>query len=218
MLLKAGTNINKMTNTPYWIELAQKMQSIAQNGLTYAQGKYDIERYEQLRQLSIDMLEHYTGEPNDIIKQIFASDSGYRTPKIDVRGVVFHENKILLVQELLDMKWSLPGGWAEVGLSPFENTKKEVLEEAGIKVTPIRILALLDKRKHAHPPDINHSYKIFVLCQWDSGELKAGMETNDAAFFSRDAIPETSMERIIPEQIATMFEFLDNPEKTVYCD
>ena len=123
-----------------------------------------------------------------------------------------------MVKESNDGKWTLPGGWADVNYSPFEVAKKEVSEEAGIIVKPIRLLAVFDKMKHAHPPDIYHVYKLFILCK-DSGEaVKPGMETTDAAWIERDAIPPLSGLRITKEQILTMFEFLNDPEKDVLCD
>ncbi len=201
-----------------WLQIAKEIQSIAQAGLAYSENKFDIDRYQRLRKLSISILKKYTGAPVEKIRDMFASEEGYQTPKVDVRGVIFRKGKILMVREALDGKWTLPGGWADVGFSPFEIAEKEVFEEAGIKVTPERLLAVFDKMKHSHPPDIYHVYKLFILCK-DSGQhVKPGMETTAADWFSRNEIPELSELRITHEQINIMFGFYDHPGKDVICD
>ncbi len=201
-----------------WLDIAKEMQSIAQSGLEYSPNPYDIDRYKQLRELSIKIMHEFTQTPMQKIRELFASETGYQTPKVDVRGVVFHEGKILMVRERIDDKWSLPGGWADVGYSPFEIASKEVWEEAGITVNPERLLAVFDKTKHAHPPDVYHVYKLFILCKYSGGKLKTGSETTDVNWFPRDKIPDLSTPRISIEQIQTMFEYFDNPQKDVLCD
>ena len=201
-----------------WLQIAKEIQSIAQAGLTYTDNRFDIERYTRLREISIRILNEYTGTPIEKITKLFAGEEGYQTPKVDVRGVVFRNGRILMVKEVLDGKWTLPGGWADVGYSPFEVAAKEVFEEAGIKVKPVRLLAVFDKMKHSHPPDIYHVYKLFILCE-DSDEIvKPGMETTAAEWFERNKIPQLSELRITHEQIETMFQFYDHPEKDVMCD
>jgi ADP-ribose pyrophosphatase YjhB (NUDIX family) len=201
-----------------WLSLAKEIQSIAQAGLAYSTNKFDRARYQQLRELSIKILQEFTDAPYEKIRTLFASEEGYQTPKVDIRGVVFRDGKILMVREAIDGKWTLPGGWADIGYSPFEIAAKEVFEEAGIEVKPIRLLAVFDKMKHAHPPDIYHVYKLFILCK-DSGlEVRPGMETTQADWFAREKIPELSELRITKEQIRIMFDFYDHPEKDVLCD
>ena len=201
-----------------WLQIAKEIQSISQAGLTYTENKYDIERYQRLRDLSVSILKEYTDAPVEKIRTLFTSEEGYQTPKIDVRGVIFREGKILMVRESIDGKWTLPGGWADVGYSPFEIAEKEIFEEAGIKVTPERLLAVFDKMKHSHPPDIYHVYKFFILCRDSGQDVKPGMETTDVGWFGRDENLPLSELRITREQINIMFDFYDNPEKDVLCD
>ena len=201
-----------------WLQIAKEIQSIAQAGLAYTENKYDIERYQRLRNLSFSILKEYTDAPVEKIRSLFASEEGYQTPKVDIRGVVFREGKILMVRESIDGKWTLPGGWADVGYSPFEIAEKEIFEEAGIKVTPERLLAVFDKMKHSHPPDIYHVYKLFILCRDSGQEVKPGMETTDVGWFERDKNLPLSELRITREQINIMFDFYDNPGKEVICD
>ena len=94
-----------------WLEIAHNLQSIAQAGLTYAQDKYDLERYNQILQLSKDIIAEYSEMKMEKLHEIFNLEQGYLTPKVDVRGVIFRGDKILLVKERLDGRWSLPGGW-----------------------------------------------------------------------------------------------------------
>jgi ADP-ribose pyrophosphatase YjhB (NUDIX family) len=201
-----------------WLKVAKEIQAIAQAGLTYSENKYDIDRYRQLRELSVQILKEYTDAPVEKIRHLFANEEGYQTPKVDIRSVVFRDGRILMVRESIDGLWTLPGGWADVNYSPFEVAAKEVLEEAGIHVKPQRLLAVFDKMKHLHPPDIYHVYKLFILCL-DSGEaVKPGLETIDAAWVDRNTIPPLSLLRITKQQIELMFEYYDNPKKDALCD
>jgi len=201
-----------------WLDIAKRLQSIAQAGLEYGHDKYDLERYQMIRDISVEIMQHYTEVPVEKIIGLFASEKGYQTPKVDIRGVVFREGKILMVKEGIDGKWSLPGGWADVGHSPFEVAKKEVFEETNLNVKPLRLLALFDKVKHDHPPDMYHIYKLFILCKDLGGNIQPGMETLDVKWAGRDEKQILSEPRISQKQIDIMFEFLDNPDKPVMCD
>ncbi|MGD2035264.1 MAG: NUDIX hydrolase [Bacteroidales bacterium] len=201
-----------------WLDIAKELQSIAQAGLEYTTNPYDVERYMQLRELSVKIIHEYSHVPMQKIYELFASEKGYQTPKVDIRGVVFRKEKILMVKEKIDGNWSLPGGWADVGFSPFETAAKEIREEAGIIVEPAKLLAVFDKTKHNHPPDAYHVYKLFIECKDTGGAVKPGIETSDAGWFGRDEIPLLSEPRITIEQIRIMFNFYDHPGQPVLCD
>lgn len=203
---------------PKWLTWAKEIQGIAQTGLAYAKDVYDIERYQALRELSVDILANYTYESKERIRLSFAGEDGYSTPKVDVRGVIFQDDKILLVHEKLDGKWALPGGWADIGLSPSEVVVKEIAEESGYQAEAVRLLAVLDKKFHQHPPEPYHVYKMFILCRINGGEAAGGVETSGAGFFAEDAFPELSEERNTVEQLHTLFQYLHNPEKEVILD
>ena len=206
-----------MSTSP-WLTIAQRMQAIAQAGLTYAENTYDVERYEELKQLSASLLAEYTDTPIEKIIGLFDREVGYQTPKVDVRGVIFKDGKLLMVREVVDGGWTVPGGWADVGYSPSEIAVKEVQEEAGITVEPVRLLAVLDKRCHPHPPTPFYTYKIFILCHHVSGTPTVGPETSDVGYFGPDELPTLSVERLTASQTALLFEFLDNPGKEVVFD
>ena len=201
-----------------WLEWAKRIQALSQTGLTYSKDIYDIERYEELRQISVEIMTEYTELEMSKIKDLFTNETGYQTPKIDVRGVVFKNDQILMVQENFDGKWALPGGFCDIGLSPSENVVKEIKEESGYDVIPIRLIALLDKNKHPHPPDAYHYYKIFILCEIIGGEATIGIETSNIQFFAEHNLPQLSTNRNTESQINTLFEFLRNPEKETIFD
>jgi ADP-ribose pyrophosphatase YjhB (NUDIX family) len=208
---------------PELLHHAQRLQALAQNGITYAVNPYDLERYLEIREISAKLLQELTDEPFEKILRVFTQETGYQTPKIDIRAVVFRDGKeILLVREKLDHnRWTLPGGWADIGYSPTEVAVKEVHEEAGLLVKPSRLLALLDKAKHAHPPEPAYAYKAFIRCEVIGGDLtQETTETAGAAWFTQDAISglELSVDRVTQEQLDMFFMFLANPELPALCD
>ncbi|MGG3573480.1 NUDIX hydrolase [Bacillus gobiensis] len=201
-----------------WLDWAKQIHAISQTGLAYSKDVYDKERYEQLLRLSTEIFAEYTDSGMEKIKLFFSKETGYQTPKVDVRGVVFKENKILLVKENSDQRWALPGGFCDVGLSPAENAVKEIKEESGYDTVSTKLLAVLDYHKHPHPPDIFHYYKIFIQCELIGGSPSMGVETNDVQFFSESNLPELSINRNTESQIKLLFEFLRNPQKEAIVD
>ncbi len=200
-----------------WLEWAERIQAIAQNGLAYSENEFDIERYRQLRSLAAEIIEEYSNHSFQMIHDVFDNEGGYATPKVDVRGVVFKGNKILLVKERSEGKWTLPGGWADVNATPTENVIREIQEESGYITRVIRLLAIHDRSKHPHCPQYPFRvYKMFFLCEITGGTMKAGMETTDCGFFALRELPELSQRRITFDQIETMFR-LSNERKTE-CD
>jgi len=100
-------------------ERIKRIQALAEIGLEFNNSNYDKERYDEIQNICLEMLEQLTDVPVPKIQVIIQEKNGYKTPKVDVRAVVFNpEGLILLVQEKVDGCWSLPGGWADVGYSP----------------------------------------------------------------------------------------------------
>lgn len=163
--------------------------------MTYSNDRYDIERFNQIRNLSIEILNEYTDIDNKKIKNLFCNETGYQTPKIDIRGAIFKEDKILLVKETIDGWWVMPGGWVEVNLSIRENIIKEVKEESGVNISPKRIIAILDRKKHNTSPSPYGIYKIFVLCDSIDGQYKSNIGTEKSEFFDRNNLPQLSLLR-----------------------
>lgn len=201
-----------------WLEWAKRIQSLSQAGLAYSKDVYDIERFEELRSISAEIMAEHTEVEMEKIKDLFASEKGYQTPKMDVRGAVFRDGKILLVKEKVDNKWALPGGFCDIGISPSENIAKEIQEESGFEAVPVKLLALLDMNKHGHPPQLYHYYKLFVQCEIVGGEATLGIETEGVDFFSASSLPELSLNRNTEDQIEMLFSFLHDAEKTAILD
>jgi ADP-ribose pyrophosphatase YjhB (NUDIX family) len=191
---------------PKWLGWAKQLQAIAQAGLEYSKDKYDIERFQQIRELSVEILNEYTGISHEKIKDLFCNETGYQTPKVDIRAAIFKADRILLVKESFDGRWALPGGWAEFNLSVKENVVKEAKEEAGVNVVPKRLIAVQDRNKHNKPATAYGIYKIFVLCDLIDGEFKKNIETEESGFFPLAALPPLSLRRNTPRQIKMCFD------------
>jgi ADP-ribose pyrophosphatase YjhB (NUDIX family) len=202
-----------MQSSPPWLEWSRKLQAIAQNGLLFAKDPYDRERYEEIREIAAQMMAAGSGEPVEVVTGLFSGQAGYATPKVDVRAVIFRDDKILLVQESQDTRWTLPGGWADPNESPSESVTREVAEESGFKTRAVKLLAVFDRAKHHHIPlHPFHVYKLFIRCEIESGEARASLETLAVAFFAEDRIPDLSLARVTPAQIARCFQHLRHPE------
>ncbi|TES58145.1 NUDIX domain-containing protein [Halalkalibacterium halodurans] len=207
-----------MTIEPKWLEWAKQLQAIAQAGLTYSKDVYDLERFELLREVSLEIVAHHTEVDRRTIKDLFAHETGYPTPKVDIRAVVFKEEKLLMVQETSDGGWALPGGWGDIGLTPKEVAEKEVKEEAGLDVKATKLLAVFDKACHPHPPSPYHVYKLFIQCEITGGVPKKGIETSAVGFFAQDELPSLSVARNTQSQLDIAFKHRLNPDTPVYLD
>lgn len=203
---------------PKWLEWAKQLQSIAQAGLTYSKDIYDLERFEMIRDISVEMLSLHTDVSKTVIKDLFANETGYATPKVDIRAVVFKDNKILMVRENTDGDWALPGGWGDIGLSPSEVAVKEVKEESGFDVKAKKLIAVFDKKCHPHPPSPYHVYKMFIQCEIIGGKPQEGIETNAVGFFAENELPSLSIARNTESQIQLAFKHMRNPQEPVYFD
>jgi len=206
---------------PKWLDWAQRLQALAQTGLNYEPHIFDRERYEAVRQIAAEMMAAYTDAEIEKVKGMFTAEDGHATPKIDVRGVVFRDNAILMVRENLDAgRWTLPGGWADINESAAEATVREVYEESGYRTRAVKLLALYDRNRH-HPPSVFHAYKVIIQCELTGDmpedahaaeESASFRETGEATFFREDQLPQDlSLGRITQPQILRFFEHYRNP-------
>lgn len=201
------------------IEIAKRIRALAQNGLFYGKDEYDIERYNELVVLSDRITSLMTGYPEIEIQKSYKPATDYITPKVDIRAVVFNDkDEILMVKERADGLWSIPGGWADVGYTPSEVAVKEIKEETGLDVEAVRLLAVLDKRKHNHPPHSHYVYKIFILCRIKGGVLDHAFDILDNGFFALNNLPPLSEERVLKSHIDMMYELKNNPDKQPFFD
>ncbi|MFO7668749.1 MAG: NUDIX hydrolase N-terminal domain-containing protein [Bacteroidales bacterium] len=190
------------------LALAKRVQAIAESGLYYTESDWDIDRYKNLEKIIMEMISKITNQPLEVVEVVMPDLYGYKTPKIDVRAVLINpRHEILLVKERVDSRWSMPGGWCDIGFTPSEVAEKEAFEEAGINLKAGRLLAVLDKKCHDHPEDLHYSYKIFIECTAEDYSITTGMETLDVGFFKQNELPELSTPRNTKGQIEMMFDF-----------
>jgi ADP-ribose pyrophosphatase YjhB (NUDIX family) len=190
------------------LQWARKVQAIAQNGLTFTQDPFDRERFQQLQELVTTILTSQLAITPDQLQDLWLGDDGYATPKVDVRGGVFEENKVLLVRERSDGKWALPGGWVDVGDGPAFAVEREIREESGYLAKAVKLAALFDKNNpaHGHPPSILHIYKLFFLCELTGGTPTLSNETDGVDFFPVSSLPPLSTGRTTQSEIERLHE------------
>lgn len=186
------------------LDQIKKLKALADTGLVYATDGYNRDRYEQILEVSLELMAQVGNTTTEELKAAFLPVTEYPTVKTDVRGLVLSPDKkqVLMACESVDGKWTLPGGWADVGDTPSEAVVKEIFEETGITAKPVALLAVFDKRVHPHPPQPFYVYKLVILCEAVLGELKSGFDMAGAAYFDVDNLPELSEDRILKSQIA----------------
>lgn len=199
---------------PQWLRWAKELQAIAQIGLTYSSADhFDVERYARIREIAAEIMSFCGEMEKGMLLELFQQEDGYATPKVDIRGAVFRDDKVLLVREVADGCWTLPGGWADVNESPSESVVREVREESGYETRPVKLLAVYDRSKQGHVPAFPfHVYKLFILCELIGGEAATSFETSGVGFFAEEELPELSLSRVTPEQIRRLFEHWRHPE------
>lgn len=202
-----------------FFESIKRIQALAEIGLHYSLNNYDTERYEEIQEICLEMLEQLTDTPLPKIKAVIQENNGYKTPKVDVRAVVFNsEGQILLVQEKADGGWTLPGGWADIGYTPRMIAEKECFEEAGLTVKARKLLAVFDKTAQQMPPAFEYVYKLCILCDPVDDRIATGPETDNVGWFNENEIPELSKPRTIESQIHLMFKYFRGERTEVYLD
>lgn len=197
-------------------QIAMELQSISQNGLTYTQNVFDRERFERIRDISAEIMEIRTGISFEKIKELFCNETGYQTPKLETRAVIFKDKKILMVEE--KNGWSLPGGWVDYNESISSNTIKEVKEEAGLDVKPIRIIAIQNRNQHNYPRYAYEICKVFVVCEESGGSFKENNETFQSQYFPLDSLPHLDIDKNTHEQIEMCFKAYDEDAWNVIFD
>ncbi|MES2647438.1 MAG: NUDIX hydrolase [Bacteroidota bacterium] len=185
----------------------KRLKSIADIGILYCNNDYDRERYLELQEISLKLLSKISGQEINSFQDTFPVVSDYPTAKVDIRGFVLSpDKKVLLVKESIDGKWSLPGGWADIGQSPKEVVVKEYKEETGLDVIPKALLAVFDKRLHAHPPQPFYVYKMVFYCVPLTYEINKGFDLLDVQYFDINQLPELSEDRILKSQVELLYE------------
>lgn len=207
------------SSPPRWLEWAREIQALSQTGFHYAENDFQRERYERLMEIAAEIIEAHSELTFPRLTDVFRAQIGYATPRIDVRGAVFRDGKLLLVRERLDGGWTLPGGWADVGDMPSQAIEREVWEEAGFKVKASRVIAVYDANR-AGSLELFHAFKIVFLCDLVSGNARVSNETSEVGFFGLHEIPAPlSRYRTFPRLLADVFAAVDGagpPPSTVF--
>jgi ADP-ribose pyrophosphatase YjhB (NUDIX family) len=193
---------------PDWLIWTRELHAIAQTGLAFTRDPYDRVRYETLRGLASKIMAEHTAAPAGRIDALFAGETGYATPKVGVRGAAFDEqNRLLMVREVVDGgRWTLPGGWAEVNLTPAENIVKEMREESGFEVRVRKLAAVWDRSRQGHPGHVFSCYRLFFICDVVGGAAAASLETSEVGWFAEHELPDDlSLGRVLPRQLRRMF-------------
>ncbi len=201
--------------TPEWLKIARELHAMSQVGLEHAHSGYDTERYERLREISAEIISKQSTLSQEEVSASFAMQPGYITPKVDVRAAVFRDGKILLVKEVNDGRWSMPGGWADVGDTPSKAILREVKEESGFDARVLSVVGIYDANRVPNEEwmPFYHAYKLLFLCEFLGGEARTSHETPDVGFFAPDEIPPLSLFRTTMTHIEDAFAQNEKPSK-----
>jgi ADP-ribose pyrophosphatase YjhB (NUDIX family) len=202
---------------PNWLGWAREIFSLSQSGLTYSANPFDIERYKRLQEITAEMIESQSTISKETALDSFSMQAGYATPKVDVRGAVIQEGKILLIQEKADGKWAMPGGWADLGNSPASVAEREVWEESGFHVKAEKVVAVIDANR-IEPLEFYHAYKIIFLCKLLDGEPRTSHETLAVDFFDLDDLPPLSVYRTNEDMLREVFAHAQDPNRRAAFD
>ena len=202
---------------PKWIEWAREIFSMSQAGLTYSQNEFDLERYKRLQEITAEMIESASELSKESVLESFSMQAGYATPKIDVRGAVVHEGKILLIQERMDECWAMPGGWADLGNAPAAVAEREVWEESGYRVKAEKVVAVIDANR-IEPMEFYHAFKIIFLCKIIGGEPRISYETLAVDFFDLNDLPPLSLFRTNEDMLREVFAHVKDPSRPTAFD
>ena len=200
-----------------WIKWAMELQFIAQAGITYTEDQFDLERFERIRDISAEIMSQKGNVPVEFVKNVFCNETGFQTPKLDSRAAIFKEDKILLVKEN-NGTWSMPGGWVDVLESIKSNIIKEVKEESGLDVIPIKLIALQDRNRHNLPVYAYGICKAFVLCEIIDGKFETNTETTESAFWKLNELPNLATEKNNEKQIKMCFDAYNSENWNVIFD
>jgi ADP-ribose pyrophosphatase YjhB (NUDIX family) len=201
-----------MSQDPQWLIIARELRAIAQTGLAFTADGFDQQRYQRLRELAALLIAQGSNAEHESILGLLRQEKGYATPKVDVRGAAFADGRVLMVREISDGNWTLPGGWADVNQTAGECVVREIAEESGFKARALKLAAVYDYQKRNPPRHIDSIYKMFFICEIVGGAARASDETSEVAFFPRHELPPLSLGRTTAAQIDRMFEHRENPQ------
>jgi ADP-ribose pyrophosphatase YjhB (NUDIX family) len=182
------------------LDAMRRLQALARTGLYYCASEYDRERYQEIEQIAAGLLADGDAETEARLAELWGRETGYVTPKIEVRGAAFRDGRVLMVRERADGLWTLPGGWADVGEPPSVSVIREIEQESGFRSRVVALAALWDRELHS-PGGLFHSWRAAFLCEITGGEARASYETDAVEFFDVANLPPMSLGRSTPAQV-----------------
>ncbi len=199
--------MHKMEKTV--LDFGREIEAIAKNGIAFSKDPFDLERFHQLETVAAELISRHSDHSKVHLGSIFSAEKGYSTPKLDVRGAVFRDGRVLMVKEKSG-GWTLPGGYVDVNESLSQAIEREVNEESGLLVKAQKIAAIFDHRQHGYKPHLYHFYKIYIICTLNGGFEKTNIETTDIAWFSKSELESVVLDqgRITKTHVLRMFDHL----------
>lgn len=195
------------------MSIARELRAIAQTGLTFSADRFDRQRYRRLQELAALLITRGSDAEAETIVKLLRDEKGYATPKVDVRGAAFIDGRVLMVREISDGLWTLPGGWADVNQTARQCVEREITEESGFKARAVKLAAVYDYQTSNRPQrHIDSIYKMFFLCEITGGTATPSEETSEVACFARDKLPPLSIGRATAVQIERMFQHVENSQ------
>lgn len=201
------------------LDKIKRLMALAETGIVYASNDFELERCQEQRELCMSLISEVADKPLKSVKAFYMPPLQYPTPKVDVRAFVLNDKgQLLMARESMDGKWSIPGGWTDIGYTPSEVVEKEVFEETGLKVNVKQLMAVWDKKCHPHPEAAYHIYKMVFWCEAEKFEpLKPAFDILDVGFFDLDNLPELSVDRILASQIKVLSQYVkENRQDTIF--
>ncbi len=205
-----------MADSEKWLKWAREIQALAQTGLTYAANHYEEERNKRLMEIAAEIVGEHSSVAKEEAEKVFMAQPGYATPKVDVRAAVIKDGKILLVKEISDGRWAMPGGWADVGDYPAKAAEREALEESGFQVKAKKVIGVFDANRNGRPMEFFHAVKIVYLCEIVGGKATPSNETSDVGFFDFNELPPLSENRTNLKHINEIRAHLQNPSRATF--
>ena len=148
------------------LSLLDQIRAIATEGLTFTKNEYDVERYRKLFDIVVKKYADISKISSKEIIKNFKKETGAITPKVGVDIAIFNENnEILILKRSDDKTWCLPGGWMDIGETPFETAKREVKEEVGVEIKPIGCISINTKGPNTHTNLAYHQINILVAAK-----------------------------------------------------
>ena len=201
-----------MIDEPAWLNIGRELRALAQTGLTFCKDPFGRLRYERIYELAASLMAREAPADPQALLALFQEGAGYATPKVGVRGAIFRDSRLLMVREVSDGKWTIPGGWADVNQSAAECVVREVAEESGFQCRAVKLVAVHDYRKHHAEPRLDSIYNLFFLCELTGGSARLSVETSAIDFFARTELPPLSTYRTTAAQIELMFRHWERPD------